>query len=203
MRMGHRRVPGLLLRMDVFHRDLGLFREFELPASGFPRKLFWLALVATVVCSVLALASRFRLEPTINALFRTLSFDNQSLIEHFLGSIAASAIALLAIILNSAHTTKTPWKKSRFHKRWYVSMQRKLLKMFSEVFVVHWLLAISGVYIAASFGWEYSQMKQRGFFQTDQYAMDILGGISFCAVTWLSLRKEYRLARRRRRLVFA
>lgn len=182
---------------------LAYFREFELPASGFPRKLFWLALSATVVCSGLALSSRFRLEPTINALFRTLSFDNQSLIEHFLGSIAASAIALLAIILNSARTTKTSLKKSRIHKRWVVSMQRKLLKIFSKVFVAQWLLAISGGYIVASFGWEYKQMQERGFFQTGQFAMDILGGILFCAVTWLSLRKEYRLARKKRRLVFS
>ncbi|MEX5592494.1 hypothetical protein [Pseudomonas orientalis] len=173
-----------------------------MPASGFPRKLFWLAIIATFVCSILALASRFRLEPTINGLFRTLSLDNQSLIEHFLGSIAASAIALFAIIFISAHTTKVSWKKSRTRKPWFISIRRKLLKAFSKVFVAQWLLAISGVYIAVSFGWEYGQMKDRGFFQIGQFAMDILGGISFCAVTWLSLRKEYGLARRKRRLVF-
>lgn len=171
--------------------------------SGFPNKLFWMAFIVAIGASALALTSRFRLDSTVNVAFKTLSSNEPSLIEHFLGSMAASGIALLAILLVSRYTAKAPFRKTRFRTGWFVLLRRRMLTAFSKVFVAQWVVAITFIYVAGSWGWEYSQMQQRGFFQAGQFSMDALGGLVFCTFVWFSLQAEYKQAREKRRLSFA
>lgn len=170
---------------------------------GLPRQLFWVALLIAFAGASLAIVSRFRLDATVNTIFKAITLNNQSLIEHFLSSLAASGIALLMIALFFAKARKLSFRKSLIRARWITGVRRKVLPLISEVFITQWLVVLVSMYVAASFRWEYAQMQTRGIFQGGQFSMDVLGSVVFCGAVWLCVRKKYAHARMRRKLSFA
>jgi hypothetical protein len=117
---------------------------------GLPRQLFWIALLLAPTGSSLALISRYRLDATVNTIFKAITFNNQSLIEHFLISLAASGIALLIIML-AFRDKKVLFPKGLIRARWITGVRRKLMPLFSEVFITKWLVVLSSMYVAATF----------------------------------------------------
>jgi hypothetical protein len=168
---------------------------------GLPRQLFWIALLLAPTGSSLALISRYRLDATVNTIFKAITFNNQSLIEHFLISLAASGIALLIIML-AFRDKKVLFPKGLIRARWITGVRRKLMPLFSEVFITKWLVVLSSMYVAATFTWEYAEMQTRGTFQGGQVSMDVLGSLVCCSAVWLCVRKKYAHARMHRRLSF-
>lgn len=72
-----------------------------------------LALLIAFAGASLAIVSHcFRLDATVNTIFKAITLNNQSLIEHFLSSLASSGIALLMIALFFAKARKLPFRRA-------------------------------------------------------------------------------------------
>ena len=162
----------------------------------FPIKLYILLAIA-LQGAELSCLSRYATDLPIREKFKIIGFGNASLIEHLLAGFAAPAIAV-ALVLLLMPVTKTRFIKTRFRVLALVKFRRWLMSRMRPTYITHFTAIIACAYVMVSLQWEASQMEIRGFFQFDQFGMDLAGAFAFCVSMWALLEKNRQLAKAQR-----
>ncbi|WP_016971650.1 hypothetical protein [Pseudomonas tolaasii] len=161
----------------------------------FPKKLYFLIAIA-ILGAVLACLSRAATHLPIRGMFKAIGFGNASLIEHFLAGFAFPAAFGLLLIHLMPLASK--FIKSPIRILALVKLQRWLMTRSRPIYITHWTTVIACIYGVASFQWEASQIEVHGFFQLDQFCMDLAGAFAFCASMWAILEKNRQRAKAQR-----
>jgi hypothetical protein len=175
--------------------------DLALPLSGnimrkavFPQKLYVLLGIA-ILGAVLAYLSRFANYLAIREAFKVIGLGNASLLEHFLAGFAAPATILWLAILVMSFKAKPRFLKSPIRILAVGKFRRWLMTRSRPVYVTHWAGVISFLYAITSLQWEARQVAVHGFFQFDQFFMDVAGGLAFCVCMWAILEKNRQRAK--------
>jgi hypothetical protein len=163
----------------------------------FPKKLYML-LSTAIFGAVLAYLSRYTNYLAIRETFKVIGFGNPSLIEHFLAGFAAPATFLGITILIMSFITKPRFLRCPIRILALGKIRRWVLTRSRPVYVTHWAGVTSFLYAIASLRWEAHQVGVHGFFQFDQFLMDVAGGLAFCVFMWVLLEKNRQRAKSQR-----
>lgn len=58
-------------------------------------------------------------------------------------------------------------------------------------YITHWTAILASAYIVISLAWEVGQIEKHGFFQLNQFGMDLMGALAFCLCMWVLLKKTF------------
>ncbi|WP_163018430.1 hypothetical protein, partial [Pseudomonas viridiflava] len=148
--------------------------------------------------AVLAYLSRFANYLAVREIFKAIGFGNPSLIEHFLAGFAAPATIVGPTILVMSFAAKPRFIKSPIRILALGKFRRWLMTRSRPIYVTHWAGVISFLYAIASLQWEARQIEVHGFFQSDQFLMDVAGGLAFYVFIWVILEKNRQRAKSQR-----
>jgi len=155
------------------------------------RKTFWMASLVSIAGIYLALISRFRLSPEYNLLFEWVGKDFQSMVEHFLTSMAVPALFIASALTLKRLSGSYKHEKSKFKSAAYTLARRWFVRNVKFIKIFEWSIVFAELYIFASLSWEIGQVSEHGFFQWGQFSVDIMGGATFLvAVLLISYRRE-------------
>lgn len=163
----------------------------------FPKKLYVLLIIA-ILGAVVAYQSRYTKYLNVREIFKVIGFGNPSLIEHFLAGFAAPAAIVGPTIFVMRFKAEPRFLKSPIRILALGKFRRWLLIRSRPAYVTHWAGVISFLYAIASLGWEARQVEVHGFFQFDQFLMDVAGGLAFCVFMWAMLKKNRQCAKSQR-----
>lgn len=163
----------------------------------FPNRLYVLA-GAGIFGAVLAYQSRYTKHYAIREAFKVIGFGEPSLVEHFLAGFAAPAVLVGLIICGTYVVSKPRFLKSPVRALVLGKLRRWLTTRTRPVYVTHWAAIVSFLYTMISLQWEARQVDLHGFFQLNQFLMDVAGGLAFCILMWALLDKKRQRAKRRR-----
>lgn len=163
----------------------------------FPKNLY-LLLAAAIIGAVLAYLSRFAKYLTIRKIFKVIGFGNPSLIEHFMAGFAAPAAIVGLTIFVMRFTAKPRFLKSPLRILALGKFRRWLMTRSRPTYVTHWAGVVSFLYSMVSLEWEARQVEVHGFFQFDQFLMDVAGGLAFCVCMWAMLKENRQRAKSQR-----
>jgi len=164
--------------------------------SVFPIKLYVLLAIAFQGAE-LACLSRFETDLPIREKFKVIGLGNASLIEHFLAGFAVPAL-IVSLALLLIPVTKTRFVKTHFRILALVKLRRWAMSRLRPTYITHCAAVVACAYGMVSFQWESRQMELRGFFQYDQFGMDLAGALAFCVSMWALLEKNRRRAKAQR-----
>jgi len=163
----------------------------------FPKKLYFLIATA-LLWAVLACLSRCETHLPVREVFKIIGLGNASLIEHFVGGFAATALFTAILLLALAVTSKARFIKSPIRVLAFGKFRRWLMTRSRPAYITHWTAILASAYVVVSLAWEVGQIAEHGFFQFDQFGMDLMGVLTFCLCMWLLLKKDRQRARANR-----
>ena len=192
-----RRGFHITLFMEEFSRDcpqgIGVFMR----KTAFPKNLYFL-LATALLLGVLAYLSRFETHLPVREFFKLIGLGNASLIEHFIGGFAATAVLLAILLFALSVTSKARFIKSPIRVLAFGKFRRWLMTRTRPAYITHWTAILASAYVVVSLAWEVDQIEKHGFFQLDQFGMDLMGALAFCLCMWVLLKKNLQHARAHR-----
>ncbi|MDE1530313.1 hypothetical protein PVE90_11365 [Pseudomonas carnis] len=165
--------------------------------TAFPKKLYFL-LATALLWGVLAYLSRYETHLPVRKVFKLIGFGNASLIEHFTGGFAATAVFLAILLFALSVTSKARFIKSPIRVLAFGKFRRWLMTRTRPAYITHWTAILASAYIVISLAWEVGQIEKHGFFQLDQFGMDLMGALAFCLCMRVLLKKNLQHARTHR-----
>jgi hypothetical protein len=163
----------------------------------FPVKLYFLV-AAALLWALLAYLSRYETHLPIRSMFKVIGFGNASLVEHFAAGFAVPAAFVAILLLAVSRGSKPRFKKSPIKALAFAKLRRWLMTRSRPTYATHWTALIACTYVALSLSWEMGQVKDHGFFQIDQFCMDLAGALAFCVSMWALLAKNRQRAKAKR-----
>lgn len=159
-------------------------------------------LALSVISALLAVLSRFRPDLGIRDVFQQLTLGEPSLLEHFLtGFFTPGAFIFLYATAKVFIKTKPIVIKPIIRSLAWQKVRKKIISLTRPNHIVHFAALAALIYSFLSLQWELDQFEKHGFFQYNQFAMDLLGGFVFCISLASILRKNLHRARARRSTV--
>jgi hypothetical protein len=132
----------------------------------------------------IALASRFRVSSTINAIFKSgLGGEYQSWFEHFLSGFASPSLLFISAVLFGYALSRG--REGNTSIRVVLRIRSWLLSQSERRVYIFLVGACAFLYMAASGDWEFNQFQERGIFQVAQFGSDVAG-----SVIWFLLLKR-------------
>ena len=193
MRQGFHIIIFMKESHETIRKVFGVFVR----KKAFPRKLYFLIAIA-LLWGVLAYLSRYETHLPVREVFKLIGFGNASLIEHFIGGFAATAVLLAILLFALSVTSKARFIKSPIRVLAFGKFRRWLMTRTRPAYITHWTAILASAYIVVSIAWEVGQIEKHGFFQLDQFGMDLMGVLAFCLCMWVLLKKNLQHARTHR-----
>ena len=159
-------------------------------------------LILSIISPFLAVLSRGKLDLQVREIFNKLTFGEPSLLEHFLtGFFVPGAFILLYATANVFIKTKPIKIKPIIRSLAWQKLRKKIISLTRPTHIVHFAALAAIIYSFLCFAWEFDQFEKNGFFQYNQFAMDLLGCFVFCITLASILRTNSHSARARRSIV--